>query len=189
MTNLLETIESSISETVAEWYETELKLAFQYTTATIHMGAETGGGCTANVVENIGSSGLDIVITQGSEAPYLASGGIEVSLCPDFFYDLEGNSIQEVTYKVFHTHESAIEYVKNLRDMALAIAKLDLRQSAQTDFIKVHIPKNDCVFNHPENQTAVIGIDCPPYGHNRILEIFLDESEADAFINNGGKNA
>lgn len=124
MTNLLETIESSISETVAEWYETELKLAFQYTTATIHMGAETGGGCTANVVENIGSSGLDIVITQGAEAPYLASGGIEVSLCPDFFYDLEGNSIQEITYKVFHTHESAMQYVKNLRNMAIAIGEL-----------------------------------------------------------------
>jgi len=60
----------------------------------------------------------------------------------------------------------------------------------QWDFIKLHISKNDSIFCHSEDQIAVIGIDCPPFGENRILKTFLHESEADEFIKNGGrKNA
>lgn len=188
---LSERIEASVSETVAQWYETELNAAFSIMSATIHMAAETAMGCSAIVIQNIEGTGLDIVITQECEAPHLVRGGVQVSLYSNFLgADRRADAgIWEMTGKTYNEHENALEYVLELRDIAKAISKLNLRHSMQTDFIKVHIPKNDSVFNHPENQTAVIGIDCPPYGHNRILEIFLDESEADAFINNGGKNA
>lgn len=191
MSILSDKIEASIAEAVSQYWETELNAAFSITSATIHMAADTAMGCSAIVIQNIEGTGLDIVITQECEAPHLVRGGIQVCLYSNFLgADWRGDAgIWEMTEKTYNEHENALEYVFDLRDMAKAISKLNLRRSTQTDFIKVHIPKNDCIFNHPENQTAVIGIDCPPHGHNRILEIFLDESEADAFINNGGKNA
>jgi len=123
---LSEKIEASVSETVAQWYETELNAAFVNTSATINMGAQTGGGCSANVVQNIAETGLDIVITQGAEAPYLADGGIAVSLCPSFLEaPSDANPIQEMTIKTFQEHETAMEYVRGLRDMAIAISELN----------------------------------------------------------------
>jgi hypothetical protein len=122
---LSERIEQSIGETVAHWYEVELNAAFAETSATIHMAANTGGGCSAIVVENIGGGGLDIVITQDSAAPHLASGDVLlVSLYPDFFNRCGNSAIEEMTVKAFEEHENAIQYARDLRDMALEIAAL-----------------------------------------------------------------
>jgi hypothetical protein len=124
MALLSERIEQSIGETVAQWYETELNAAFANTSATIHMAANTGGGCSAIVVENIGGGGLDVVISQDSGAPHLANGDIAVCLYPDFFNNCIGNAIEEMTLKAFEEHENVIQYVRDLRDMALEIAAL-----------------------------------------------------------------
>jgi len=119
MASLSEKINQGISETVAHWYEVELNAAFAETSATIHMAANTGGGCSAIVVENIGGGGLDIVITQDSAAPYLASGDIAISLYPDFFNNCIGSAIEKMTLNVFDKHEHVMQYARHLRDMAL----------------------------------------------------------------------
>ena len=125
MALLSERIEQSIGETVAQWYETELNAAFANTSATIHLVADTGGGCSAIVIENIGGSGLDIIITQDQSAPYLASGGVLLaSLYPNFFNRCDNCAIEEMTVKGFEEHENVIQYVCDLRDMALEIAAL-----------------------------------------------------------------
>ena len=125
MALLSEKIEQGISETISHWYETELNAAFANTSAKIYMSADTGGGCSAIVIQNIGKSGLDIVITQDSGAPHLASGEIIVCLYPDFFNNCTGNAIEEMTLKAYEEHENALQYVCDLRDFALAIGKLN----------------------------------------------------------------
>ena len=128
MALLSEKIEQGISETISQWYETELNAAFANTSAKIHMAADTGGGCSAIVIENISGSGLDIVITQEASAPYLANGetcNIAVSLYPHFFFYCGENAIQDMTIKAFEEHENALQYVCDLRDMALEIVKLN----------------------------------------------------------------
>lgn len=124
MALLSERIEQSIGETVANWYEVELNAAFVNTSATIHMAANTGGGCSAIVVENIGGGGLDIVITQDCAAPHLASGDIAISLYPNFFNNCTESAIEKMTVKAFEEHENAMQYARDLRDMALEIAAL-----------------------------------------------------------------
>jgi hypothetical protein len=127
MALLSERIEQSIGETVAQWYETELNAAFANTSATVHMAADTGGGCSAIVIENIGGGGLDVVMTQEASAPYLANGetcNIAVSLYPHFFFHCGENAIQDMTIKAFEQHENALQHVCDLRDMALEIAAL-----------------------------------------------------------------
>ena len=127
MALLSERIEQSIGETVAQWYETELNAAFANTSATVHMAADTGGGCSAIVIENIGGGGLDVVITQEASAPYLANGetcNIAASLYPHFFFHCGENAIQDMTIKAFEQHENALQHVCDLRDMALEIAAL-----------------------------------------------------------------
>jgi hypothetical protein len=125
MTSLPDKINQTISETVAHWYEVELNAAFAETSATIHMCADNGGGCSAIVIENIGGGGLDILITQDQSTPYLASGGVLlVSLYPDFFNRCGNSAIEEMTVKAFEEHENAIQYARDLRDMALEIAAL-----------------------------------------------------------------
>lgn len=128
MSLLSEKIEQGVSETIAQWYETELNAAFANTSAKIHMAADTGGGCSAIVIENIGGSGLDIVITQDASAPHLANGemyNIAVSLYPHFFFHCGENAIQDMTIKAFEQHENALQYICDLRDMALEIVKLN----------------------------------------------------------------
>lgn len=128
MALLSEKIEQGVSETIAQWYETELNAAFANTSATVHMAADTGGGNSAIVIQNIGESGLDIVITQDASAPHLASGGlynIAVCLYADFFTYCTENAIEEMTLKAYEEHENALQYVRDLRDFALAIGKLN----------------------------------------------------------------
>ena len=128
MALLSEKIEQGISETISHWYETELNAAFANTSAKIHMAADTGGGCSAIVIENISGSGLDIVITQEASAPYVANGemcNIAVSLYPHFFFHCGENAIQDMTIKAFEQHENALQHVCDLRDMALEIGKLN----------------------------------------------------------------
>ena len=126
MALLSEKIEQGVSETIAQWYETELNAAFANTSATVHMAADTGGGNSAIVIQNIGESGLDIVITQDASAPYLASGGVLLaSLYPNFFDRCDNCAIEEMTVKGFEEHENVIQYVCDLRDMALEIAVLN----------------------------------------------------------------